>query len=80
MLTGRALRSSMIKTVTKRSGFTVDYDRSKIRNAIAGANKDSVQQMSEKDIDAVTEQVERAIEDRDTIGVEEIQDVVEQEL
>ncbi len=80
MLKGRALRSSMIKTVTKRSGFTVDYDRAKIRNAIAGANKDSVQQMSEKDIDAVTEQVERAIEARDTIGVEEIQDVVEQEL
>ena len=50
MLTGRALRSSMIKTVTKRSGFTVDYDRTKIRNAIAGANKDSVQKMRKKDI------------------------------
>ncbi|SEH32665.1 ribonucleoside-triphosphate reductase class III catalytic subunit [Selenomonas sp. KH1T6] len=78
---GRALRSSMnLKTVTKRSGLIVDYDRSKIRNAIAGANRDSVQQMSEKDIDAVTEQVERVVADLDSIGVEEIQDVVEQEL
>ena len=48
----------MTKTVTKRSGLNVDYDRSKIRNAIAGANKDSIQQMSEADIDAVTEQLE----------------------
>mgnify|MGYP002523430289 CR=1 FL=1 len=78
---GRALRSSMnLKTVTRRSGLIVDYDRSKIRNAIAGPNRDSVQQMSEKDIDAVTEEVERVVADRDSIGVEEIQDVVEQEL
>ena len=69
-----------VKTVTKRSGHTVPYNREKIFNAIAGANVDGGSTMSEKDIDEVTSQVEWDIRDRDNVSVEEIQDIVEQEL
>ena len=81
LLLCRVLRNSMdLKTVIKRSGKSVPYDREKIRNAIAGANNDSTEKMSEQDIDVVTERVERMAASRETIGVEEIQDIVEQEL
>ena len=70
----------MIKTVIKRSGHTVAYNREKIRNAIAAANVDAGSQMAERDVDAVTQQVEWDLQDHDSIGVEEIQDIVEQEL
>ncbi len=70
----------MIKTVVKRSGHTVAYNREKIRNAIAAANADAGSKMSERDIDAVTQQVEWDLEGHDNAGVEEIQDLVEQEL
>ncbi|MBQ7478647.1 MAG: anaerobic ribonucleoside triphosphate reductase [Selenomonadaceae bacterium] len=69
-----------LKTVTKRSGFTVDYDQRKIYNAIAGANQDSVEQMSDADIQAVTLQVEKNLSERENVTVEEIQDVVEHEI
>ncbi|BAL82484.1 putative anaerobic ribonucleoside-triphosphate reductase [Selenomonas ruminantium subsp. lactilytica TAM6421] len=69
-----------LKTVTKRSGHTVPYNREKIYNAIAGANNDGGHKMSEKDIDEVTSQVEWDIQDRENVSVEEIQDIVEQEL
>ncbi|MBP3780392.1 MAG: anaerobic ribonucleoside triphosphate reductase, partial [Selenomonas sp.] len=69
-----------LKTVTKRSGHTVPYNREKIYNAIAGASNDSKQKMTPKDIDEVTSQVEWDIKDRENVSVEEIQDVVEQEL
>ncbi len=69
-----------LKTVTKRSGHTVPYNREKIYHAIAGANSDGGNTMSEKDIDEVTSQVEWDIKDRDNVSVEEIQDIVEQEL
>ena len=72
-----------LKTVTKRSGTTVDYDRNKIFNAIAGANRDATtpeDRLQASDIDAVTDAIEFAISDRDSIGVEEIQDVVEKSL
>lgn len=69
-----------LKTVTKRSGHTVPYNREKIFNAIAGANVDGGSTMTEKDIDEVTSQVEWDIKDRDNVSVEEIQDIVEQEL
>ena len=72
-----------LKTVTKRSGNTVNYDRNKIFNAIAGANQDATtpsDKLAEADIDMVTEAVEMAISDHDSIGVEEIQDVVEKRL
>ena len=41
----------MLKTVTKRTGFTVPYNREKIYRAIEGANSDGKQQMTAKDID-----------------------------
>ena len=69
-----------LKTVTKRSGHTVPYNREKIYNAIVGANNDSGKKMTPKDIDEVTSQVEWDIQDRENVSVEEIQDVVEQEL
>ncbi len=73
-------RCMNLKTVTKRSGLTVDYDQRKIYNAIAGANKDSLEQMSDADIQEVTLQVERNLSHRDGVTVEEIQDVVEHEI
>ena len=72
-----------LKTVTKRSGTTVSYDRNKIVNAIAGANRDAStpqDRLQTSDIDAVTNTIELAIADQDSIGVEEIQDVVEKSL
>ena len=72
-----------LKTVTKRSGTTVSYDRNKIINAIAGANRDAStpkDRLQTSDIDAVANTIELAIADHDSIGVEEIQDVVEKSL
>lgn len=75
-----SISSMNLKTVTKRSGHTVPYNREKIYNAIVGANNDSGKKMTPKDIDEVTSQVEWDIQDRENVSVEEIQDVVEQEL
>ena len=69
-----------LKTVTKRSGHTVPYDRQKIYHAIEGANSDAASRMSDAEIERVTNQVEADICERENISVEEIQDVVEQEL
>ena len=70
----------MLKTVTKRTGFTVPYNREKIYHAIAGANSDGDEQMTAKDIDEVTSQVEWDFQERENVTVEEIQDMVEKEL
>ena len=72
-----------LKTVTKRSGSTVEYDRKKILNAILGANRDATQpdfQLQLDDAENVTNSVELAISEHDSIGVEEIQDTVEKSL
>ena len=72
-----------LKTVIKRSGTTVSYDRKKIFNAIAGANRDAStpkDRLQASDIDVVTNAIETSISDHDSIGVEEIQDVVEKSL
>lgn len=69
-----------LRTVTKRSGHTVAYDRSKIYNAIAAANRDGGELMTDAQVDAVTSNVETVIRDRQNVSVEDIQDVVEQEL
>lgn len=74
------VQSMNLKIVTKRSGHTVPYNRTKIENAINGANKDAGGKMSEKDIDAVTTQVEWDIQDHTSITVEDIQDIVEKVL
>jgi len=72
-----------LKTVTKRSGSTVEYDRGKIFTAIVGANRDATKpeyRLSPQDVEIVTNAVEFAIADHDSIGVEEIQDQVEKSL
>ena len=72
-----------LKTVTKRSGNSVVYDRRKIFNAIAGANRDATTEenkLSLEDVERVTSYVEQKISDREGIGVEEIQNVVEESL
>ena len=66
--------------VRKRSGQKVNYDREKIHNAIAGANRDAstdADKLSEDDVELVTDSVERAIAENEIIGVEDIQDQVE---
>lgn len=72
-----------LKIVTKRSGSKVNYDREKIFNAIAGANRDASTEndkLSAEDVERVTNSVESAISDKEDIGVEEIQDQVEKSL
>ncbi len=72
-----------LKTVIKRSGTMVNYDRSKIVSAISGANRDATtkqDRLNTSEIDIVTNAVESAIENRESIGVEEIQDIVEKSL
>ena len=72
-----------LKTVTKRSGNSVVYDRRKIFNAIAGANRDATtedKKLTLEDVERVTNYVEQKILDREGIGVEEIQNIVEQAL
>ena len=66
--------------VRKRSGQRVNYDRKKIYNAIAGANRDAstpADKLSDDDIKLVTDSVEQAIAENEIIGVEAIQDHVE---
>ena len=43
-----------LRTVTKRSGHTVAYDRSKIYNAIAAANRDGGELMTDAQAGAGT--------------------------
>ncbi|WP_303685073.1 anaerobic ribonucleoside-triphosphate reductase, partial [Anaerovibrio lipolyticus] len=69
-----------LKHVIKRSGVVVDYDSSKIFNAIAGASKAVNDSLSTRDIQKVVDQVESAIENWENINVEDIQDIVEKTL
>ncbi|KHM51244.1 ribonucleoside-triphosphate reductase class III catalytic subunit [Anaerovibrio lipolyticus DSM 3074] len=69
-----------LKHVIKRSGVVVDYDASKIFNAIAGASKAVNDSLSTRDIQKVVDQVESAIENWENINVEDIQDIVEKTL
>ena len=66
--------------VKKRSGQRVKYNREKIFNAIAGANRDAsspADKLSDDDLQRVTDSVEQFIAEKKIIGVEEIQDRVE---
>jgi len=69
-----------LERVIKRDGSLVSYDRSKIYKAIVGANNASVEQMTERDLENIIEQIESDIGDRTEISVEDIQDVVERRL
>ena len=67
--------------VVKRDGKIVDFDSSKIKQAITKSAA-RVNEMSDSDIDRITEIVVNKCErtSGDTIGVEEIQDIVEDTL
>ena len=69
--------------VRKRSGQLVLYDRKKIFNAIAGANRDAStadDKLSADDLECVTDSVEQSVAQNEVVGVEEIQDQVEKNL
>lgn len=68
----------MIKTVIKRDGRIVDFDRGKIKAAILKANLQT-KEMSSQDIKEVTNTVIRYFEG-DSVSVEDIQDKVEETL
>lgn len=66
--------------VVKRDGRVVDYNRNKILIAVRKANAevDPFERVSEDDIDGIIASVEG--ENRETIQVEDIQDMIEQKL
>ncbi|MBR0119925.1 MAG: anaerobic ribonucleoside-triphosphate reductase, partial [Eubacterium sp.] len=66
--------------VIKRDGRTVDYDRNKILVAIRKANAevDQFEKVSDDAIDGIIAGIEGM--KRDTMQVEDIQDIIEQKL
>ena len=72
-----------VSVITKRNGDIVPYNRDKIFNAISKANDASRETMNSSDIENVTQNVENELIqlNRSThIGVEAIQDIVEEQL
>ncbi len=73
-----------MKTVIKRSGDEVSYDKQKIFFAISGANREAAEAgenfMTDEEIEKVASNVEQDISSRENITVEEIQDIVEKEI
>lgn len=69
-----------MKQVIKRDGRVVDYDRNKILIAIRKANLevDEVEKISEDKIEGIVAGIENL--KRDTMQVEDIQDLIEQKL
>jgi ribonucleoside-triphosphate reductase len=68
-------------TVIKRNGQEVEFDVSKIQNAITKANNEVMenQQLSEDDIAYISQQIEKMCSKRHrALNVEEIQDIVEE--
>ena len=66
--------------IIKRDGTVVAFDSSKIRNAIANANKRS-QEMQPDDLDRITAIISNKCQKlSDEIDVEKVQDIVEQSL
>ena len=71
----------MPKNIIKRDGQTVEFDSTKILNAISKANKAvGEEEMTPTDLLFVTEKVCRRLDDEHLALVEEIQDVVEEAL
>ena len=69
------------KNILKRDGSLMPFDAYKIRQAINKANRTIPSEtMSDKDLDTITENVVCKLQDADTPGVEQIQDIVELEL
>lgn len=70
----------MLSKVIKRDGRLVEYDRSKIMLAIQKANQEvsREERISDSKIDGIIASIERL--GKDTMYVEEIQDIIEQKL
>lgn len=67
--------------VIKRNGSEVDFDELKIKNAIEKANKECGNCLTESKINSICEDINEKIEEIGrSIGVEEIQDIVENTL
>lgn len=71
----------MIKTVVKRNGKEVPFDLARIKTAIkkADSSTDAIN-ISDRDIDLVTNMAVEYFEDNTKVSVEEIQDAVEDSL
>lgn len=69
-----------LKTVTKRSGHTVDMTARRSSMRLPGPMWMVATRMTDKDIDEVASQVRWDVQDRENVSVEEIKDIVEQEL
>ena len=69
--------------IIKRNGTEVDFESSKIVNAIKGANKEVVEtkRLTEEEIVSIADYIEtKAKESTHNFNVEEIQDMVEDEI
>ena len=68
--------------VVKRDNSVVEYDHTKIYNAITKANKDidETDRIPEDDIYGILSNIENIIKDKEYVNVEEIQDLVENQL
>ena len=68
--------------VVKRDNSVVEYDHTKIYNAITKANKDidETNRIPEDDIYGILSNIENIIKDKEYVSVEEIQDLVENQL
>ena len=66
--------------IIKRSGSKQKYNISKIENAVKKAFIATKTNVEEKDIHKIAKEVEKKIEKKDAVNVEEIQDLVEEGL
>ena len=71
----------MVKVI-KRNGISVDFNKLKIKTAISKANIEVGNEMTDAEIDRITNLISEKIDNnyKDTITVEQIQDLVEEEL
>ena len=69
-----------MKSIIKRNGTTVAYDRNKISKAIAKAFISVNSQASTEQLEDYLNQIEAKLSDQESCGVELIQDTVEQVL
>ena len=69
-----------MKNIIKRNGTTVAYDRNKISKAIAKAFNSVDSQASPDQLESYLKQIEEKLSDKESCGVELIQDTVEQIL
>lgn len=71
-----------LKTIIKRSGNSVKFNKEKIFKAISGANKDVGSKLKESEINEITESVCNKLKNKNLklITVESVQDIIEEDL